>query len=193
MNERILLGKLQIAGQDKGWVYEQAPLLCKITQPNKPTQAYDDFSRLVVTAVLEMQKNAEGNKVINAFKLLKFKVDVLPAVGGGFFMPNCEHEGAKAYEIPRGEDVVGAIIVWDPKSPFEHSKTSDGSSASYPPWVILAHEMGHAIQLGESAGGGSSWLSNYISATEKVEMDNIGRHETPIVTSLGLKPRIKYL
>ena len=192
MNERVLMGKLRIAGKDKGWVYEQAPLLCKVTAPGKPTKAYDDFSRQVIQAVLEIQKNEAGAKIIEKFKAIKFVVDILPAVGGGFFMPNCKHEGSLMYEIPRGEDTVGGIIVWDPVSPFTHSNTADNSPTTYPTWLILAHEIGHAIQLGETTGSGSGWLDKYVANMEAVEMDNISRHETPIVKSLSLKPRVRY-
>lgn len=190
--ERLLFGKLQIAGQNKGWVYEQAPLLCKKSAPEKPSKEYDDFSRLVIGACLEMQKNAEAAKILNVFKDIKFVVDVLPATGGGFFMPNCKHETSLMYEIPRGDD-VGAIIVWDPKVPFKHTNTADGSSATLPPWVILLHEIGHAIQLNESAGSASAWLGKYQAEQEAVEMDNIGRHETPVAVTLGIAPRVRYL
>ncbi|HET7410449.1 MAG TPA: hypothetical protein VFJ13_09640 [Paracoccaceae bacterium] len=190
-NERILFGKLQIAGRSSGWVYEQAPLLCKKNDP-QPTKEYEDFSRQVVMAGLKMQQDAAASKVIAAFKNIKFMVDILPATGGGYFMPNCKHDTSLMYEIPRGAD-VGAIIVWDPVTPFTHTNTADSSSTTYPPWVILAHEIGHAIQLDEASGSASAWLATYMAGQEAVEMDNIGRHETPIVASLALKPRVRYL
>ena len=37
-----------------------------------------------------------------------------------------------------------------------------------------------------------NWHQAYKADMEKVEMDNIGRHETPFVTKLGLPKRIKY-
>lgn len=192
MPERLLFGKLQIAGRNKGWVYEQAPKFCDRGSV-QPTKEYDAFSRQVITACVEMQKNAAAAQVINVFKDIRFVVDILPAVGGGFFMPNCKHETSEMYEIPRGTDVVGGIIVWDPVIPFTHTNTANGSRTTYPTWVILAHEIGHAIQLNETQAGGSAWLDNYQAATEAVEMDNISRHETPIVNSLGLAPRVRYL
>lgn len=194
-NERVLMGKLRIAGKkpgakEMGWLYEQAKFVYKVNAPEVYAKDYDDFSRAVITAVVKMEKSPAAKPVIDAFKKIKFKVDVLPAAGGGYFLPKCE-SSAEAFDA-KGHGDVGAVIVWDPANSFEHSNTEDGSSTSYPPWVILAHEIGHAIQLDEAGSGAQAWMNNYGKNMNAVEMDNITRHETPIVTELGLKPRVKY-
>ena len=48
------------------------------------------------------------------------------------------------------------------------------------------------IQLHTSGLTGGKWFKNYGDNREEVEMDNIARHETPIVQSLGLEPRVRY-
>lgn len=106
-------------------------------------------------------------------------------------MPNCDHATSKIYQIPQGRG-VGAIIAWDPIQSFTHSNTADSSSVTYPAWVILAHEMGHAIQVHTSELSPTAWLTNYIANPATVEMLNITAHETPIVTNLGLAPRTSY-
>lgn len=194
-NERVLMGKLRIFGKrpgDKtlGWLYDQSKFLFKSNAPDGHAQEYDDFCRQVITASVQISQNAEGKKVADKFRNLKFMVDIVPACGGGFFVP-FGSDASATYELPnRGE--TGAVIVWDPSGSYRHNNTADGGSTEYPPWVILAHEMGHAIQLGESGQNGNAWLSHYASNQEDVEMDNIGKHETPIVQSLGLKARTKY-
>lgn len=193
--ERLLLSKLRINGRkpgqgSSGWLYDSAKFLFKLNAPDNHTTEYDDFSRQVITATLAIGKNPAGAKIIEAFKQISFTVDILPTTGGGYFVPFCE-DAAGSYELPSNRD-TGAIIVWDPTAPFTHNNTADGTAETLPPWVILAHEMGHAIQLSESAGTKNSWLTNYSNNMEAVEIDNINRHETPIVVSLGKKPRVRY-
>jgi hypothetical protein len=192
--ERVLMGKLRIFGKKPGsqlgWLYDQANFLFKRNTPTEYVGEYDDFCRQVITATVEINKNTEGAKLVQAFKNIDFMVDILPTSGGGFFVPYCQ-EANEAYELPNA-GAAGAVIVWDPSNQFVHSNTADGGKETLPPWVILAHEMGHAIQLFESGGGKQEWFTNYASNMEAVEMDNITRHETPIVTSLGKKPRVRY-
>ena len=193
MGRLVLYGKTP-GGSPGGWQYQdpKVPYRYKANNTAIYTQGYDAFCRQVIAASLEINKNKAGKIVTEEFSKVTFKVDILATNGDGWFIPYCEYaKQMGGYEAPAGRD-AGGFIAWDSKKDFEHSNTNDGSKTTYPPWVLLAHELGHAIQFNESGQTAQEWLMNYFENMEDVEMDNIRRHETPIVTNLGLKPRIRY-
>jgi len=92
-------------------------------------------------------------------------------------------------------DPMQAIIYWEdlPFNPETANLLSIPQATNiYPSWIVLAHEIGHVIQFGTSLMEPETWMRRYMNFQEFVEMDNIIRHETPIVKSLNLIPRVAY-
>lgn len=195
-SELTLLDNLCIVGKPPGpnfennWLYDTAKLLHKVNSHVHHTN-YVNFFGQVMTACTYMALNPAGKELIVKFRKLKFKVDIIPTVGDGFFVPFCDLT-KDSFQIPNRPN-IGATIVWDPNKAFTHDKTINNTPVTYPAWVVLAHEMGHAIQLNETAASHEDWYNCYKANMEAIEMDNVRQHETPLVRSLGLLERIKYL
>ena len=137
------------------------------------------FSSAVFRAAANLANNLEGSKVAIQFSALNICITVkeVDAEHGAHFDP------------------MTSTIYWA-DSPFipEISKLAaipQGDNV-YPSWVVLAHEIGHVIQFALSGLEAASWFAKYCNFQEFVEMDNIRRHETPIVRSLLLQPRVAY-
>ncbi|MEO6680949.1 MAG: hypothetical protein ABIO21_26730 [Pseudomonas sp.] len=194
-SELTLLDNLRIVGKSPGsnsennWLYDTAKLLHKVNSHVHHTD-YVNFFGQVMTACTYMALNPVGKELIMKIRRLRFKVDIIPTVGDGFFIPFCDPTKAD-YEIPNRPN-IGATIVWDPKKEFTHTNTLNNIPVTYPAWVVLAHELGHAIQLNETPASHEDWYKHYQSNMEAVEMDNVRQHETPLVKSLGLLERLKY-
>jgi len=155
--------------------------------------AVEACKKKVDEALLKLDSNDTGKQIAKAISGLSFKIDLVPTKGDGAFLPVY---GAKiSGEVPLNRGDVGAIIIWDTSKDFTPQKgTVSGTPKPYPPWVLLAHELGHGIQMNEKggAGGAMKWHEAYKADMEGVEMDNITRHETPFVVKLGLPSRIRY-
>lgn len=178
----FLNGKLLVGYKDstvKSWMYNETPYLCKVTTPDTPTEAFANFRKQVGLAIKEINTNAAGKDVVVAYQQIGAVYEIIRTTGGGYFAPDCEFARGNGYEFEHGCE---GVIAWDPNK----------GHGTFPPWVILAHEMGHAIQLHTSGKSANAWFLHYSQNQKDVEMDNITRHETPIVKLLGLTPRTTY-
>lgn len=182
MAYEFLDGKLRIGTWAANWPYDSCS-----------NKAVEDCKKKVDDALRRIESYEVGERLAAAARKLAFKIDLVPTTGDGAFLPVY---GAKiSGEVPINRGDVGAIIIWDISKDFTPSKgTVSGSPKPYPPWVLLAHELGHGIQMNEKGGsdGAMKWHQAYKSDMEGVEMDNIKRHETPFVVKLGLPERICY-
>jgi hypothetical protein len=182
MGYEYLDGKLRIGAWAGDWPYDACS-----------KKAVDECNKSVAEALKTIETHAEGKALTKAVKGLSFKIDLIPTTGDGAFLP--VYGGAISGEVPLARGDVSAIIIWDNSKSFTPKKgTVSGSPKPYPPWVLLAHELGHGVQMEEQGGaqGAMKWHQAYKADMEKVEMDNITRHETPFVTKLGLPKRVAY-
>jgi len=106
---------------------------------------------------------------------------------------------------------VSPVIVWNPKKKFQvsgweitgyrkyNNSPIYGSKEimTYPPELVLLHELGHAKQYIEHP----DWFTKEKSggdaipgtkSTKDIESDNLERHERPVAKDLGLKVRQSY-
>lgn len=178
----FLNGKLLVGYKRTGvesWLYDGAPILAKVSTPDVPTDKFLEFRKQVGLAIREINMNSAGKDLVAAYQNISQVYEVVPSSGGGFFVPACEAARGAGYEFVEGCD---GVISWDPTTGFK----------DFPAWVVLAHELGHAIQLHTSGKSAQGWFTEYGQRQQAIELDNIARHETPIVRSLGLTPRTTY-
>jgi hypothetical protein len=182
MGYEFLDGNLRIGAWAGEWPYDSCT-----------KKAVEDCKKKADDALQKINSYDAGKQITEAIKKLSFKIDLVPTTGDGAFLPVY---GAKiSGEVPIKRGDVGAIIIWDISKDFTPQKgTVKGTPKPFPPWVLLAHELGHGIQMNEKGGSGGAmkWHQAYKSDMEGVEMDNIKRHETPFVVKLGLPERIRY-
>lgn len=147
-------------------------------------------------ALLKLKAIKDGQSLISKIEKLSFEIDLIPTTGDGAFLPVYNGNISGCVPHPRIGDKLAAIIIWDYSKSFTPDKrTVEGEKAgAFPPWVILAHELWHCIQMEEAGGKGGAlkWHQGYQAGMEAVEQDNICRHETPFVISLGLPKRVRY-
>ncbi len=136
------------------------------------------FASQVSRAAASLLSNAAGAELVQVFR-------TLPTVHVSEVTP--EHG---AHFDPLTNTIYWKDEGFAPDSSKMEKVTKEG--CMYPSWVVLAHEMGHAIQFAESKLSGELWFQLYCDSQEKVEQDNIRRHEWPIVRALGMFVRLAY-
>ena len=134
------------------------------------------FFSQVCKAATSLMSNPAGVELVQIFRSLPnvSVAEVTPEHGAHF------------------DPILNTIYWKDEGFAPEGAKMEKNKECIYPSWVVLAHEMGHAIQFAESKLTGPLWFQLYCDSQEAVEQDNIRRHEWPIVRSLGMFVRLAY-
>jgi hypothetical protein len=84
-------------------------------------------------------------------------------------------------------------ILWK-KPPFS-AIVRRGTLTTYPPHVVLAHELGHMKQYFETSDSAISRAADWIKRIVDInalEADNLARHEHPYCKELGIPYRVNY-
>jgi len=161
-----------------------------------------EAKKLFDAALASLRKSSESASAIIKFVENEPKVSVGVAcieMDGAF--------GSSCHAI--GE--LTPVIVWNPKKKFQvngweitgyrkyNNSPIYGSKEimTYPPELVLLHELGHAKQYieapdwftKENAGGEPT---KGTKTTKQIEADNLERHERPVAKELKLKVRQSY-
>lgn len=91
------------------------------------------------------------------------------------------------------------VIVWDPFKAFQYygrtslsKKMATYERCAMPPWMVLAHELGHYKQYLDDPNQFGDWLGQGAPGIAELENDNLTKHEAPLLTSIGKVPRAEY-